>query len=297
MSHTLIVGAGYTGNRVAQRLRDADHKITLASRTPPAIPGITPLVLDVDSADTAELHRRLSSPVDHLIYLVPPDRTAPDAADSDARFQRVLDGLEKTPNRVVLASTTGVYGNHAGSEVTEHTPINPTTARAIARVGAERTLERYATNRGLEHFTVLRIAGIYGPDRLMLDGLAEGRALLKESDTGPGNRIHVDDLALAFVLAVEHGTEHRYINVADGNPLNSTAFALAVARLARLPEPPLVDRETAQQTFSAMRLSFLNESRRVVPNRLLELLGERMRYRDPVEGARASLADMGRLKS
>lgn len=297
MAHALIAGAGYSGRRIATLLRDRDWQVTVASRNPPVIPGTKPLVLDVDqSSSAASLGDRLAQPADVLIYLIPPDRTAPNAEDCDPRLQAVLEAVGNTVQRVVLASTTGVYGDHGGRKVTEATTTSPLTARAIARVGAERTLARFAAQQRVS-YSILRIAGIYGPDRLMLDGIEQQRALLTLEDAGPGNRIHVDDLALAFALVASDAGCSEIINVADGNLLNSTAFALKVAELAGIEPPPLVSRETAQQTFSPMRLSFLNESRSIEPARLLALLGEQMRYRDPIDGIRASLETMGRLKA
>ncbi|MEL7312126.1 MAG: NAD-dependent epimerase/dehydratase family protein [Pseudomonadota bacterium] len=295
MSHTLIAGAGFTGRRIAQSLIDAGQTVTVASRTPPAIAGATPLVLDVDRPDSLEtLSDRLRAPVDDLVYLIPPDRTAADASDLDQRLNGVLHAASEKLNRVVLASTTGVYGDHAGGIVTEHTPLAPITARAKARVGAEKTLARFATIHDVRH-TILRISGIYGPDRLMLDGIEARRPILQPEDAGPGNRIHVEDLAMAFVRVLQSDPMPDVINVADGNDMSPTDFALKVAELAALDPPPLVDRQTATATFSPMRLSFLNESRRIQPERLLALLGNQMRYGDPVAGIRASLKAMGRL--
>lgn len=295
MSHVLVAGAGYTGRRIATLLIDAGHSVTVASRTPPSIPGTTPLVLNVDEAASRDsLSDRLRESVDDLVYLIPPDRTAAQASDTDARLISVLDAVSPGLRRVVLASTTGVYGDHAGGDVTETTATAPITERAKARVGAERSLARFAAQHHVR-YTILRIAGIYGPDRLMLDGIEAGRPILQEADAGPGNRIHVDDLAQAFLCALESDLPDEVINVADGDAMSPTAFARKVAELAALDPPPEVDRVTAQKTFSPMRLSFMDESRRIRPQRLLKLLGDRMRYADPVEGIRASLQAMGLL--
>ena len=292
---TLVAGAGYTGRRVAGALATGGKRVAVASRTPPRIDGATALVFDADDPSAAaRLAERLPDPATSLLWLIPPDRTAAEAADCDPRLDRVLEALGETLERVVLASTTGVYGDQAGREVTEHTPTAPRTARAVARVGAERTLQRHAAGTGIE-CCILRIAGIYGPDRLMLSAIAEGQPVIRIEEAGPGNRIHVDDLATACAAALTGRDVPDIVNAADGDHTSSTAFARRVAELAGLPPPPEVDRSTAQVTFSPMRLSFLNESRRIVPDRLHALLGEHFAYPDHEAGIVASLKAMGRL--
>ena len=71
--------------------------------------------------------------------------------------------------------------------------------------------------------------------------------------------------------------------------LSSTEFMQRVAALAKLPPPHEVTLEQARLEFSAERLSFTNESRRVSNRRLLNDLGLELRYSDIDAGIRASL--------
>jgi nucleoside-diphosphate-sugar epimerase len=134
------------------------------------------------------------------------------------------------------------------------------------------------------------VPGIYGPQRLPLDRLRRSEPVVAEAEAGVANRIHVDDLVEACVLAVTNPDARGVYNVTDGTSISSTAFMNAVARLAGLPFPPQVSMVEAQLTFTPERLSFVNESRRVSNERMLKHLGVKLKYADIEAGIRASLA-------
>lgn len=128
-----------------------------------------------------------------------------------------------------------------------------------------------------------------------MDRLRRSEPVVRVQESGIGNRIHVDDLVEACVIAVENPEARGVYNVTDGVPLSPTAFIDSVARLAGLPRPPQVSMEEAQLTFSPERLSFINESRRVSNERMLKHLGVKLRYADVEAGILASLAAESQL--
>ena len=65
---------------------------------------------------------------------------------------------------------------------------------------------------------------------------------------------------------------------------------MEVARQAGLPPPAMITREQANAQFSPMRLSFLNESRRLDLSKMQTLLQPDMRYPNAVDGIAAALA-------
>jgi nucleoside-diphosphate-sugar epimerase len=138
---------------------------------------------------------------------------------------------------------------------------------------------------------ILRVSGIYGPDRLPLERLRRGEPAIALSEATPTNRIHVDDLVSACIAAaLSPAADRRIVNVTDGSDDSSTAFLRRVARITGLPAPPLVSRAEAQRTFSPSSWSFLGESRRVSNRRLREDLGVQLAYEDLDAGIRASLS-------
>ena len=287
---TLIVGAGYTGSRVARRLAGEGGQIVCLTATGTSAEalaerGIHAVALNLDSATA--LPALPERPL-RVLYLVPPG-----AGDGDdPRLVRFLSMLPRMPVRFVLASTSGVYGDCRGALVGEQRPPAPATERARRRLAAENTLRRWADRHGVS-WAILRIAGIYGAGRLPIDSLRAGQPVIRESDASPGNRIHVDDLVTVCIAALRIGAAGGLFNVADATPHSSGEFYRRVALAAGLPPPPAVSREEARRQMSPLRYSFLAESRRLDTLRLRSELGVRLAYDDLDEGIRASL-DAGR---
>jgi nucleoside-diphosphate-sugar epimerase len=129
-------------------------------------------------------------------------------------------------------------------------------------------------------WTVLRVPGIYGPEKLPLARLREGTPVLREQDSPYTNRIHADDLASVCVAAMRSTRTSTVYNVSDGHPSNMTDYFFRVADAAGLPRPPTVSREEAQQVLSAGMLSFLNDSRRMSNVKMLDELPVALQYPD-----------------
>jgi nucleoside-diphosphate-sugar epimerase len=285
----VVAGCGYTGLRVAARLAALGPVIAISRRLRTFEAG-TLFGIESRSRDfDAEVPERLllsdsEAPL-KVVYLVPP----PHQGTADPRIARFLETLPATTARVVYISTTGVYGDAGGATVTEDTPAAPATDRARRRLAAEMTLRAWCESRQIE-WVILRVPGIYGPGRLPLDRLRRGEPALAEAECGPGNRIHVDDLANACVAALlQPQARNRTYNVGDGDHVSSTAFLGLLAQLAGLPPPPQLPMTALQPHKSAAALSFLGESRRVDTARLRQELGFRPRYPSAAAGIRSSL--------
>jgi nucleoside-diphosphate-sugar epimerase len=281
-----IVGCGYTGRRLARRFLQAGAHVRGFATQPDSLRqiaavGVEALALDLDGAiDSIDLSGEL------LYYSVPPALEL-----GDPRLARFLDAVAGTPQRLVYLSTTGVYGDHGGGRVDEDTPPAPLTERAVRRLTAENAVRAWGDSRGVS-WCVLRLPGIYGPGRLPLDRLRRGVPAIVAHEAAPGNRIQVTDLVTACVAAGRaEAADRRIFNVTDGSEESATEFLQRVARVARLPPPPLVSRADAMRELSASARSFLAESRRVDNRRMLSELGVTLEYRDLDAGIRASLED------
>ncbi|MEM1438391.1 MAG: NAD-dependent epimerase/dehydratase family protein [Pseudomonadota bacterium] len=280
----LIAGAGYTGDRLAAALVQDGRRVALLSRQPAAHTGATPIPENLDApVMDGRLNAWLQGEPVALVYLVPPD--SDDDATEDRRLRRLLQALGSTPERVVLASTSGVYGDRGGRLTPESTPVNPQTTRAKRRVRLEQTLAQ----SDVTSTVVLRISGIYGPGRLPLDSIRRGDPIIDPDEAGPGNRIHVDDLVAICTAALDHPAPPAVVNVADGDHTSSSDFTLAVADIVGLTPPERISRADAQQRLSPGRLSFLNESRLLDTHVLREALGVTPAYTCHRDGIAASL--------
>jgi nucleoside-diphosphate-sugar epimerase len=288
----LIVGCGYTGTRLASRAR-ADGIICRcisgrhASAEALSAAGFDAFAIDLD-ADVLPAFSLPSADGTVIVYLAPPPR----AGDRDSRIERFLAALEcHSPAGIVYVSTTGVYGDRGGAPTDETTPPNPQTGRARRRLAAERCIREWAEARACG-WVVLRVPGIYGPGRLPIAALREGVPLVREEEAGPGNRIHVDDLAAVCLRAASLPMRSGIYNVGDGCHWTRTEFLACVARAAGLAQPQRLPLAEVKARVSAMAWSFIAESRRIDTRKMRDTFGVRLRYPDPAAGIAASLAEM-----
>jgi len=215
---------------------------------------------------------------DAVLVSAPPDQ------DGDPVLGALHDTLAAAPGlrHVVLLSTIGVYGDHAGAWVDETTATAPTHERARERVAAEEAWRALGRRRAIP-VAILRLGGIYGPGQNALVNVRLGRA---RNIAKPGqvfNRIHVADIAQAIDAAFAHGADGAF-NVTDDAPTPPGDPIVFAAHLLGMPPPPEIPFAEAVTTMTPMAASFYAENRRVRNERLKRVLGVTLRYPSYREG-------------
>jgi nucleoside-diphosphate-sugar epimerase len=276
----LLIGCGDVALRTALLLRG---RVRLYGLTRRAVDGpklrahgIVPLAGDLD--DYTTLGRLRTAPF-AVLHFAPP----PSEGRDDPRTQKLIAALARAriiPQRFVYISTSGVYGDCAGAQVTETHARRAQTPRARRRVAAEDRLRAWARAYGVQ-LAILRAPGIYAQTRLPLDRIRQGTPVLAAEDDVFTNHIHADDLARATVAAMFHGRPNRAYNVTDDAQLKMGSWFDAVADAYKLPRPPRVTWEEAEQLIAPMLLSFMSESRRLTNDRLKRELRVRLRFPTP----------------
>ena len=286
----LIVGCGDVGLRVARLLPRNVRLMALTSSRErlPALRAqrITPLQGNLD--DGASL-RRLAGLATRVVHLAPPPGDQPDWR-TDPRTQALLRALRlrSLPQSLVYGSTSGVYGDCGGEWVRETRPLSPRTPRAQRRVHAEGHLRLFGRATGT-HVHLLRIPGIYAPDReggTPRGRLLKGTPVLRAEDDVYTNHIHADDLARACLAALWRGKPQRASNANDDTQLKMGDYFDLAADLYGLPRPPRLARGTAHEELPLMLLSFMSESRRLDNTRLKRELRLRLHYPTVEQGLR-----------
>jgi nucleoside-diphosphate-sugar epimerase len=191
----LVAGCGYVGSALAARLAAEGHSVWGLRRHPDRLPpDVQPLAADLSDPRTlADLPPRL----DHVAYTAAPDGASDDAyraayVDGLRHLLAALEAQRQRPRRVLLTSTTGVYGQADGAWVDEDSPTEAAGFRGLRPLEGERLLLA-----GPFPATVLRLGGIYGPGRTrLIEQVRAGTATCR-----PGawsNRIHREDCAGAL---------------------------------------------------------------------------------------------------
>ncbi len=273
----LIVGCGDIGTRLGQRLRDAGTCVTGVCRSADRAAtleaqGIRPVRADLDDILTL---RALDTDDTVVFYLVPPQPHG----ENDLRVRCFLGTIpaRRAPHRIVLLSTTSVYGDRQGGWVDEREPPRPATPRARRRLDAERVARAYGRAHGIA-VVVLRVAGIYAADRLPVERLTRAEPLVRVEQSPFTNRIHAEDLVTVLMAAAQRGRPDEIYNVSDGEPLRMTEYFFAVADALGLERPPTCDLTQAARRLSPAMLSYLSESRRLCNRKMLNELGVRLKF-------------------
>ncbi len=268
MARILIAGCGDVGLRTAQLLGQQGHQVAGLRRQPPqdGPEKMEWLVADLLQPQTLE---HLSGRFDTLVYTATPGQR------SEAAYRAIfIDGLQhavqalgSTLQRVVLASSSAVYGQHNDGWVDE------TTAPAPLAYNGRTLLEAETWLAGLPITSIsLRLAGLYGPGRTqLLERLRAGQASAPIEPPHWANRIHVDDAAAALAHLCTLTRPHPVYIGCDDTPLPLHELYRYLAQAIGAPE---VAAGPSPATIGSKRLS----------NQRLRASGLNLRWPDSRQG-------------
>ncbi len=293
----LIFGCGYLGKRVAACWEDAGHEVAIVTRSAARAAEFKRARYQAIVADVTNPNSLQNLPqAETVLYSVGYDRKSitpsPTIEEVYAGGVRnVLAAADPSVKRFIYISTTGVYGPGAGDWVDETTPTDPQRDGGRASLAAEQVLAASTLNtRGI----ILRLAGLYGPDRVpFLSELRRGEPIPAIS-SGYLNLIHVDDAA-SVVLAAAESDSSAFLNtaagprifcVSDGNPVERGEYYSEVARQIGMPPPRFVAPDPASP-----RAQRAGRSRRISNKRMLGELRVTLACPDYRAGLAAILGD------
>jgi nucleoside-diphosphate-sugar epimerase len=261
MTNLLLVGSGDIARRLLPLLCD-HYRIYALLRDKKKITdwratGVMPLLADLDDRQSLA---RTSGLADVVIHLAPPLA----GGSQDRRTTHLLAALSrgKLPQRFIYISTSGVYGDCGGEEVSETHRLAPQSARAQLRVSAERQVRAWASRNGVRA-SILRVPGIYAAERLPLERLRSGVPAIVAAEDSYTNHIHAADLARIIVAALRRGKSNRVYHAVDDDEMKMGDYFDQVADAYGLPRPPRLARGEVKRVVSAGMWSFMAESRRL----------------------------------
>jgi nucleoside-diphosphate-sugar epimerase len=266
MKNILIVGFGDIAIRVAPLLQHRYRLFGLVRNPAKAEQlrqvGVVPIIGDLDHRASLG---RLGGVAQAVLHFAPP----PNQGERDRRTQNLLAALSQRtlPQQLIYISTSGVYGDCSGALVSETRQLNPQSARARRRVDAEQQI-RYWAKRHQVRTSILRAPGIYAADRLPVDRLRAGTPAIVADEDSCTNHIHAEDLARISVAALRYAKPNRVYNTSDDSQLKMGDYFDAVADAFQLTRPPRLSKQAVQAAVSPIMWSFMNESRRMVNQRL-----------------------------
>jgi len=232
----LIVGCGYVGLPLGAELVRLGHEVFGLRRSASAendlkAAGIKPLVADITKPDELA---RLPRDFDWVVNCV--SSTGGNAEDYRQVYlqgtRNLIDWLSTgPPKKFVYTSSTSVYGQTDGSQVKETSPTEPTIETSKILVETEKVLLGTGTgSRGRSPHqkfpaVILRVAGIYGPDRgHWFKQFLKNAAHIEGDGSRFLNMIHRDDLIGCIIAALKNGRAGEIYNAVDDEPVSQTNF-------------------------------------------------------------------------
>ena len=223
----LIVGCGYVGLPLGAALGKLGHVVFGLRRSATEelkAAGITPLTADITRAESlAGLPRDFDWAVN----------CAASGGGGVGEYQQLylqgtrnlVEWLAASPlKKFVYTSSTGVYGQNDGELVTEASPAEPESETAKVLVETEKVLLAAAREKGFPA-VILRVAGIYGPERgYLLKQYLRNEARIEGRGERILNMIHRDDLIGIIIAALQSGRAGEIYNGVDDEPVTQLNF-------------------------------------------------------------------------
>jgi nucleoside-diphosphate-sugar epimerase len=289
----LIVGCGYVGVPLGAELVRLGHEVFGLRRNVTAeaelrAAGIQPLIGDVTQPEALA---KLPRDFDWVVNCV--------AAGGDAENYReiylqgarhLIEWLAPNPlKKFVYTSSTSVFGQNDGSQVKESSPTEPVAETSKILVETEKVLQAAVVERKFPA-VILRVAGIYGPERgHWFKQFLKDAAHIEGDGSRCLNMIHSDDLVGCIIAALKNGRAGEIYNAVDDEPVSQLHFFQWLAQAVDKPLPPSVPENPDNQR----RRGVTNKR---VSNRKLKMeLGYRFKYPTFRQGYSAELLRIDRL--
>ncbi len=273
----LIVGCGYVGLPLGAELVRLGHEVfgvrrSAAGAEELVAAGIKPLVADVSRAEDLA---GLPGPFDWVVNTVSSSKGGVEEY-REVYLRGTKNLIEwlgtRPPLKFVYTSSTSVYGQVDGSSVKESSPTVPATETGRVLVEVEGLLFAAAREKKLPA-VVLRVAGIYGPERghLFLQYLQDAARMQGKGDRLI-NMIHREDVVGLIIATLQSGRAGEVYNAVDDEPVTQLTFFRFLAESTGKPMPPVASAEE-----NAARKRGLTQ-KRVQNRRAKAELGYQFRY-------------------
>ena len=254
----LIFGCGFLGLRAAKLWRDGGGSVTAVTRSPAKSAQLQSLGIQYHIADLMRPESLADlPPATHVRYCVGYDR-----ASSTSKEALYIDGLShvvtavaKSAKRFVYVSSSSVYHQDDGSWVDESSVTEPTSDGGRICLAAEQRLRS-----GIEHATILRMSGLYGPERLLarVDQLRANEPIGGNPEAWL-NLIHGDDAARACVAALQVTQPSPLYLVSDDRPLPRREYFAELAKRVGAPPPVFSGEPSSRHTASGLNKRCRND--------------------------------------
>ncbi len=264
-------GAGYIGSICTRLLLGAGHEVVVLDSLErghrEAVAPEARLVV-ADLLDAERVRATVAEGFDGVLHFAALALVA-ESVEHPERYYRTnvggtLNLLEAmtaagTP-RLVFSSTCAVYGEPAEVPISERAPTRPVNAYGASKLAVDHMIRDFCTARGLgavslRYFNVAGASGAVGehhdPETHLIPNILKtvlgqrervdiyGTDYPTPDGTAIRDYIHIDDLAAAHLLALEHAPPgaHQILNLGNGSGFSVREVIQAAGRVTGQPIP------------------------------------------------------------
>lgn len=236
-----VTGAsGYIGSAVVQKLRESGHEVDALARSGAAVAKVEASGARPVRGSLRDLHvlaqaARTANGAIHIGL-----EWSPEAADIDrSAVQTILSTLAGSGKPFLYTSGGWVMGDTGGRTAGELAPLRP-PAIVAWRPAVERLVLEAAGNK--IRTVVIRPAMVYGRGGGFVGNLLNvarrtGRLRIAGAGDNHFSFVHIDDLAVLYVRALERSAAGEIYVAADGPPIKVMDLAGAICQAARVSTP------------------------------------------------------------
>jgi len=243
-----VLGSGYVGGALAQALAST-YPVCASYRSNDTQEKLSSLGLSSERIILYENHIEGNLGffnTDLLIITIPFSKTLKNPFIYTQQLKTVLATLKEnqfTP-WIIFTSSTSIYST-SKLPLTEETIITPDTPRQKALYDTEQAIQ----HSGLP-YTILRLGGIYGPDRDPTRFFSHGKPIAD----GPVNVVSLEEIVNAVVSLINYPSQNQIYNLVSPNhPLKSEWYT-ALANAQNVEAPSFYHTSDEQKWVSSEKL-------------------------------------------
>jgi UDP-glucose 4-epimerase len=269
MKLLLTGGAGYIGSVVSRHLLDAGHELTvldnLGTGHRSAVAADAEFI-EADLRDPAAVGAALGGGLDGVLHFAALSLVGESVAFPERYWENNVLGSLNLLNamvahdvpRLVFSSSAATYGIPEEVPIREDAPTAPINPYGASKLAVDHMISGFCVAHplGAVSLRYFNVAGAHGevgeahdpeahliPNVLMVplgerDSVAMfGTDYPTPDGTAVRDYIHVDDLALAHLLALDGARPHEHFNLGTGSGFSVREVIEAVARVTGVPIP------------------------------------------------------------
>ena len=210
--------------------------------------------------------------------------TAPPNSKGCMIFNKFSDKvLYSNVKSIIYISSTGIYGNHDGSWVDEKSLIKANSPFDKIRLKAEKQWKSFCLKHNI-NLNIVRIAGIYGPQRFI--NIDEKKLIVVLKKNHYFSRIHILDAARLISKIILENYKDEVWNLADDLPSSREAFISEVIKVKKIKKFSTIAYNKYSEVISERTKKFWLNNKRVSNHKIKDFFEYKFIFPNYINGIR-----------